>query len=63
MAKAFKCDVCGKFYTEYAISHEMCGFAFVSSNPGGGYYMDDMFDLCEDCLHTLMSMVDHSNEE
>ena len=50
MAKAYKCDRCGRFYEEDIISHENERRYLVTKNvKGDGMIREHDFDLCGDC--------------
>ena len=50
MAKAYKCDRCGRFYEENIISHENERRYLVTKNvKGDGMIREHDFDLCGDC--------------
>ena len=54
MAKAYKCDRCGKFYEENIISHENERRYLVTKNvKGDGMIREHDFDLCGDCQDAL----------
>ena len=54
MAKAYKCDRCGKFYEENIISHENERRYLVTKNVNGdGMIREHDFDLCGDCQTEL----------
>lgn len=57
MASAKKCDACGKYYDDnkrFETSGRMCGaiLAGVTTASNGG--SDKWFDLCDNCLETLL---------
>ena len=54
MAKAYKCDRCGRFYEENIISHENERRYLVTKNiKGDGMIREHDFDLCGDCQDAL----------
>ena len=67
MAKAYKCDICGGFYTFKDDNDIICGtqnqlmqnqLILRRSHPSGNWYdMAEEFDICPDCAKTLREFI------
>ena len=66
MAEAKKCDRCGTFYDEYNV--EDCdenpnGFATVSIDSKGDYFIYDIKDLCPNCMASFKKWIKVNGKE
>lgn len=63
MAKAYKCDVCGKMYESYNIKHDKNntnGLMFVNIDPKDNrHFTNDRLDLCPDCMSSIIRHLDN----
>lgn len=57
MAKAYKCDICGKMYEPYNFKHnknETNGLIFVNIDPKDDrHFTNDRLELCPDCMESI----------
>ncbi len=66
MAKARKCDRCGKFYEQYkgnevSKNEKANGLFLVDKDWNEEYYRRKVYDLCPDCMRKLESFSKGSN--
>jgi hypothetical protein len=61
MAKAKKCDVCGKFYEMYNVrqdSRKPNGFQMLNIDADGRYFSGPTVDCCQECMTSIQNHIE-----
>lgn len=63
MSSALKCDRCGKLYESYG-GVQLCeSGAYYRAISLNGSWSNQGFDLCEDCMKSLISWIKEADNE
>lgn len=61
MAKAKKCDICGKFYEMYNVrkdSRKPNGFHMLNIDEDGRYFSGPVVDCCPECMTSIQNHIE-----
>lgn len=68
MARAMKCDRCGKLYEYYAgykefkNSEKANGFLLIDRDADFSYWSRRSYDLCQDCMRKLIKFIKNDDD-
>lgn len=66
MALARKCDKCNTLYipeTREINSEKFNAFALIKRDLNGGYRLNSSYDLCPDCLDSLIKWITNDSQK
>lgn len=69
MAFAKKCDICGRYYTNYNVkksAENVNGFMLLNIDDAGKYYSHETVDCCPKCMASIkhhLATLTKNNEE
>lgn len=66
MAKAKKCDICGKFYEMYNVRKDSCkpnGFQMLNIDADGRYFSGPVVDCCPECMTSIQNHIENLKGE